>query len=121
VIDAPWVTVGALALWVMAASAWRRRAPFAERAIPLIGGSVLLSPNVFPWYAVWLVPFLAVMPSLPWLAFTGTLALAYAFLLQTPWAIPWWARVLEFLPLAIGAAAWLTRHRPLVTRSAVPG
>ena len=115
VIDAPWVTVGALALWVMAASAWRRRAPLAERAIPLIGGSVLLSPNVFPWYAVWLVPFLAVMPSLPWLAFTGTVALAYAFFLQTPWAIPWWARALEFLPLAIGAAAWLGRHRLLVT------
>ena len=67
------------------------------------------------------MPFLAVMPSLPWLAFTGTLALAYAFFLQTPWAIPWWARVLEFLPLAIGAAAWLTRHRLLVTRSAAPG
>ena len=42
----------------------------------------------------------------------GTPTLAF---LQTPWAIPWWARALEFLPLAIGAAAWLGRHRLLVT------
>lgn len=113
VIDAPWASAVALAAWVLGVSAWRRAAPLAERALPLIGGSILLAPSVFPWYAVWLVPFLAVTPSMPWIAFTGTVMLAYTFFLGAPWAIPGWARVLEFAPLAIGAARAVARHRPL--------
>ena len=54
----------------------------------LIGGLTLLSPNIFPWYAVWLVPFLAVAPSAPWIAFTGSVMFAYAFFLQQPWGVP---------------------------------
>ena len=65
---------------------------------------MLLSPNIFPWYGVWLVPFLAVAPSAPWIAFTGSVMFAYAFFLQQPWAMPPWARVVEFAPLAVGAA-----------------
>jgi hypothetical protein len=53
------------------------------------------------------------MPSVPWIAFTGTVMLAYTFFLGNPWAIPGWARILEFAPLAVGAARGLFRHLPL--------
>ncbi len=112
-MDAPAVSLAAAALWVGSVSALRREAPLAGRAVLLIGGLLLLSPNLFPWYAVWLVPFLAAAPSAPWIAFTGTVVLAYGFFLQQPWAIPWWCRVLEFLPLALGLLWWLVARQPI--------
>lgn len=109
-VGLPEASLAAAALWILAV-AWRRRArPLPEAAVWLVGGFVLLSPNIFPWYVLWLVPFLALAPSAPWLAFTGTVALAYAFFLQQPWALPVWARVLEFTPLAAGAA-WAVGRR----------
>jgi hypothetical protein len=45
---------------------------------------------------------LALRPSPMWIAFTGTIAFAYAFFLYQPWAIPIWARLLEIAPLVLG-------------------
>ena len=95
---------------------WRREAPPSERGVLLAGGLVLLSPNIFPWYAVWLVPLLAWAPSLPWLTFTGTVAFAYAFFIREPWSIPGWARMVEFAPLAAGAMWWLGIRSSLTRR-----
>ncbi len=102
---APWTIIGIIACIVWAAT---REAGISERAVGLIGGVVILGPNVFPWYGLWLVPFLAVTPSAPWIAFTGTVAFSYAFFLYQPWTLPIWARVVEILPLAAGAVARLT-------------
>lgn len=114
VLDRPALTLVAAGLWVAFVSATRRDSPLPARAALLIGGLTLLSPNIFPWYAVWLVPFLAVAPSLPWIAFTGSVMFAYAYFLQQPWAIAPWARVVEFAPLALGAFGWLVRRRPML-------
>lgn len=111
-VDVPGLSVGALAAWVFWQGTRRREAPLPARTLPVIGGYLLLSPNLFPWYALWLVPVLAAVPSLPWIAFTGTVAMAYTFFLEEPWAIPWWARVAEAVPLLAGAACWLHRLRP---------
>lgn len=117
-IDVPAVGVVALAAWVLYAGLARRAAgPFVDRIVVLIGGFILLSPNIFPWYVLWLVPFLAIRPSVPWIAFTGTVVLAYTFFLHEPWSIPAWARVAEFVPLAIGAG-WALRHRWSANRTA---
>lgn len=112
-VDAPAVSLAAAALWVGAVSALRRDAPLPGRAVLLIGGLLILSPNLFPWYAVWILPFLAAAPSAPWIAFTGTVVLAYGFFLQQPWAIPWWARAVEFAPLVVGLLWWLAT-RPVL-------
>jgi hypothetical protein len=114
VLDVPALTVAAAGLWVVFVSVTRRDSTLSARAVLLIGGLTLLSPNIFPWYAVWLVPFLAVAPSAPWIAFTGSVMFAYAFFLQQPWAVPPWARVVEFAPLAMGALCWLVRRYPAV-------
>ncbi len=120
-IDMPGLGVAAVASWVLGMGFLRREAPWPGRAVALVGGCLLLSPNLFPWYALWLVPFLAAAPSVPWIAFTGTLALAYTFFLHDPWSVPWWARALEAVPLVAGGACWLARRRPngaLAERSA---
>ncbi len=119
-LDDPYVVVAALAAWVVWAATTHRAAPLAQRAVTLVGGLVVLGGNVFPWYAVWLIPFLALAPSVPWIAFTGTVAFAYAFFLEQPWAIPLWARAIEFAPLAGGVAWWAARHtwlRPVSDRT----
>lgn len=113
-VDVPALSLAAAVVWVGVVSAIRRDTPLADRAVALIGGVLLLSPNLFPWYALWLVPFLALSPSVPWIAFTGTVVLAYSFFLQQPWAIPWWARVAEFSPLLAGLLWWLATRQPVL-------
>ena len=71
----------------------------------------MLGPNVFPWYAAWVVPFLALAPSPSWIGFTGSVMLAYAFFLVTPWAIPAWARAVEFAPVGLAALGWVWTRR----------
>jgi len=109
-VDNPYLVVAALVAWIVWAGTTQRAAPLAHRAVMLAVGMIVLSGNIFPWYAVWLIPFLALAPSVPWIAFTGTVAFAYAFFLGQPWTIPWWARAIEFAPLAAGASWWAARH-----------
>ena len=42
-----------------------------------ISALVLLAPSQFPWYAIWLIPFLCFLPSLGLLAITATIPLYY--------------------------------------------
>ena len=117
-VNEPWLALAASAVWALLVGLRPRPGSLAVRAVPMVGGLVVLGANVFPWYVVWLVPFLAVAPSVPWIAFTGTAAFAYSFFLSTPWTIPLWARLVEVTPLALGAAGrvggplgWLPRGR----------
>jgi len=104
IVNEPMLVVAATAAWVIAV-AWRGGAAhLAARAAPLVIGVIVLGPSVFPWYVVWLVPLLAVTPSVSLIAFTGTVAFAYGFFLSQPWAIPWWARLVEVAPLGFAAA-----------------
>ncbi len=63
VIDSPMVSMLAMAAWIAWVVWWRRPSTFVDGALPLTGGFAVLSPNVFPWYVLWVVPFLAVKPS----------------------------------------------------------
>ncbi len=44
----------------------------------IISGLLLLSPNAFPWYFTWIVPFLCFVPNLPLLLLTVTCVLSYS-------------------------------------------
>jgi hypothetical protein len=115
-VNEPALALTATVVWVLAVAALKRARSMATQAVPMVAGVIVLAPNVFPWYAVWLVPFLAITPSLPWIAFTGTVAFSYAFFISDPWAIPWWARIVELAPLAIAAAVALRRATPACER-----
>ncbi|HSC29465.1 MAG TPA: glycosyltransferase 87 family protein [Vicinamibacterales bacterium] len=73
-----------------------------------VGAYLLLIPTALhAWYAIWMLPFLAVAPSAGWLWFTGAVSLSY---LTYAWgSLPFWARALEFFPLyALLARGWRT-------------
>jgi len=103
-VNDPRLALLASVLWAIVV-AWRGGGPhLAARAAPLVAGLIVLAPNVFPWYVVWLVPFLAVTPSVPLIAFTGAVGYAYSFFWSHPWAIPSWARLVEAAPLGVAMA-----------------
>jgi alpha-1,6-mannosyltransferase len=96
------VRAGALATLALAlVLAWRRTEPVAA-AMAVVAASLLLSPNVLPWYALWLPPLLVLRDEPAALLFTGTAGLAYlvypVWLSGEPWKIGWGWRALEYLP-----------------------
>jgi len=102
----------ALALWL----GWRRAEPVAA-ATAVVVASLLLSPNVLPWYALWLLPLLVVRDEPAALVFTGTVSLAYlvypGWQSGEPWKLGWGWRALEYGPPALVAlwSWWRQRSR----------
>ena len=84
--------------------AWRRTEPVAA-ALAVVAASLLLSPNVLPWYALWFVPLLVVRDEPAALLFTGTVSLAYCvypdYHSGEPWKLGWGMRALEYGPCLV--------------------
>jgi hypothetical protein len=101
------VRAGALAtLGLALVLAWRRVEPVAA-ATAVVAATLLLSPNVLPWYALWLVPLLVLRDEPAALLYTGTAALAYLVYPDWQsgerWWLPWHWRALEYLPVLVVA------------------
>jgi hypothetical protein len=113
----------ALTVLLAVALAWRRADP-AVSGLAVTAAILLLAPNVLPWYALWLLPFLAVRDEPGALLFTGTVALAYlvypAWLAGEPWRLGWEWRALEYLPCAVVAGLHRWRVLP-AARPALAG
>ncbi|HET9488168.1 MAG TPA: glycosyltransferase 87 family protein [Methylomirabilota bacterium] len=79
---------------------------------------LLLAPTALhAWYVLWILPFLAVVPSVAWLWLSGAVALSY---LKYAWSeLPLWARLVEFVPL-YALLIWEWRHRPRTGAAAAP-
>jgi uncharacterized membrane protein len=92
--------------------AWRRTETVAA-ALVVVSASLLLSPNVLPWYALWFVPLLVLRDEPALLLFTGTVGLAYLvypdYQSGQPWKVGWEVRALEYLPCLV--VLFLTRLR----------
>jgi hypothetical protein len=75
-----------------------------EAARAAAAAYLLLVPTALhAWYAVWIVPLLAVQLSWAWLWFSGAVVLSY---LKYAWDdFPFWLRALEFFPL-YGLLLW---------------
>jgi len=67
------VCVAALLLLVQ-----KRRMEPLQASFLLIAGLLILSPNAFPWYFTWSIPFLCFYPSRAWLLMSVTCVLGYA-------------------------------------------
>ena len=87
---------------------WRRTETVAAATLVVVA-SLLLGPNVLPWYALWLLPLLVLRDEPAALLFTGTVSLAYlvypAWQSGEPWALGWGWRALEYGP-CVAVAAW---------------
>jgi hypothetical protein len=67
------VFLAALVIYVL-----KQRSEPLQASFVLIAGLLLLSPNAFPWYFTWSIPFLCFYPSRAWLLMSVTCVLGYA-------------------------------------------
>ena len=103
--------VEGLAWLVLAVVHVRRDRDPVRGCAALVGAWLVLSPTLHPWYLCWMLPFLALRPSLAW-----TWLLAAAPLLDAPysrwveegvWREPAWLWPVVALPFF---ALWLREH-----------
>ena len=77
------VARAAIVLFLGGLALWQARQPIQstqnlmQRAGLVVAGLVLLSPAQFPWYMIWMIPFLAFRPRWGLLAITITVPLYY--------------------------------------------
>ena len=92
-----------------------RKADPVAAALLVVAASIVLAPNVLPWYALWFLPFLVLKDAPAALLFTGTVQLAYLvypdWLSGQRWQVSGWVRALEYGPcVAVAVFAWLRRR-----------
>ena len=113
----PWLaTVLAVAAGLAVAVWARRRLSLATpeawawpMAVALLG-----APLVYPWYLLWLVPFLVVPRTFPLAIWTISILITYVAWGQVgvSWGVPAWAMGVEYGAL-LGAVLWVWQRRRL--------
>ncbi len=108
------VLVGALAVLVL----WwaRRDDEIVDYAFHIFGATLLLVPTLYPWYVLWMVPWLCVRPNPAWILFTGLVFITYVVWIDYNAAGTWflqpWVYVVEYLPFyALLGWQLVRRHR----------
>ncbi len=102
------VVVALVTLAVALALAWKRVEP-VRAGLAVTATWLLLAPNVLPWYALWLLPWLVLVDVPGALAYTLLAPLAYlvypGYLAGGPWQVGWGVRALEYGPCVL-LAGW---------------
>lgn len=115
------VAVATVLAWIGRAHA-RGRYSIWQAGGLAVGVWLGLGPfSVHPWYVLWMVPFLCVRPSSPWLYFSGAVVLSYVEYLVPSGGLPWWAWLGEYGPLyaLLAVGAWRTARRTAAVQLAV--
>jgi hypothetical protein len=120
-IISPQVLAGFAVLIGFLVAAWRRGKSDAiqpESFTWPVAASLFFAPVVYPWYLLWMLPFLRSASTLPLLVWTiSIIPTYYVWRLRTlgrPWVVPDWILLLEFGSVVIAAAtvAFLGFTRP---------
>ena len=101
-----------LSVGLLMALIWSWRAEFTPRALGRVFGSVLVfSATVYPWYALWVLPWAALLRHPGWLALSGLLFLSYIPLAWDVSLFPWVQALiwLPFVVVMLVRVRWSTR------------
>ncbi len=106
----------ALLAGLLAASCFRIRLPVHSPeawAYPM-AAALIFAPVIYPWYLLWLVPFLTVAATIPLMIWTISILSTYVVWdlarSGSAWTVPWLVSFLEFGMMAT-AAVWLVVKR----------
>jgi hypothetical protein len=93
-----------------------------------MAASLLCAPTVYPWYLLWLLPFLRSTSTLAIVIWTVSIIPTYVVwhlrTLGRPWLVPGWIMLIEYGPVAIAGViiAWRRLRRPAASQCVlVPG
>jgi hypothetical protein len=119
-VAAPQLAVGLAVLVGFLAAIWQRHQyPILSAnsfAWPMTA-SLLCAPVVYPWYLLWLLPFVRSATTLPIIIWTvSIIPTYYVWHLRTlgrPWMVPGWIMLLEYGSVATAGAIIYLRHSPL--------
>jgi hypothetical protein len=75
--EAPRLVAAALVVGGIGWLSWRREIPVGQQFLMAVTLLFMLSPTQFPWYYIWLLPFLALHPHPALIGYTALLPLYY--------------------------------------------
>lgn len=111
----------AATLGVAAWAAWRPASSYADllrRAFIVLAVIMMVIPTLFPWYLVWVLPFLPLIgkrPSWAFVALVCTIGLLYTYYISIKPL--WWTPILEYVPfyliLVWEYAGWRLGREPI--------
>ncbi len=121
-VTAPQVVAGLAVLVGLLTAIWVRRMS-AQGSLDAfawpMAASLLCAPVVYPWYLLWLLPFIKSTSTVPIMVWTlSIIPTYYVWHLRTvgrPWLVPEWILILEYGSVAVVAAIIVFRR---ITRSA---
>ena len=107
------LALAGVALWVLL-----RRKEALDGVEWTLGALLLFTPALHPWYALWLLPIVALRRRLAWAALAALVPLGYvplaAWLAGGPWRDPVWTRVIEHgVCWSLLVIAWRRKRRSL--------
>jgi hypothetical protein len=127
-VAAPQLVVGLAVLVGFVTAFWLRSKTSAWSSDAFawpMAATLLCAPVVYPWYLLWLLPFVRSASTVPLILWTvSIIPTYYVWHLRTlgrPWLVPWWIMLLEYGSVAMAGAIILFRRftRAAVGRSSV--
>jgi alpha-1,6-mannosyltransferase len=123
-VAAPQLVVGLAVVVGLLTAIWQRsKAPAgsSDAFVWPMAASLLCAPVVYPWYLLWLLPFVRSASTVPVIVWTvSIIPTYYVWHLRTlgrPWLVPGWIMLLEYGAVATAGAIILLRR---ITRPAAP-
>jgi hypothetical protein len=116
-VAAPQVVAGLAVLAGFLTAIWMRRKS-AEGSLDAfawpMAASLLCAPVVYPWYLLWLLPFLRSTSTVPIMVWTLSIISTYYVwhlrMVGRPWVVPDWIMLLEYGSVAVAAAIIVWRR-----------
>ena len=91
-----------MTMTVLAVIVWRSDWPPARGLMIMIGGAIMLTTTVQPWYLLWMAPFLCFYINRAWLLLTGLIMLSYQVLIHYDatgiWSENLWIKLVIYVP-----------------------
>ena len=124
-VAAPHLVVGLAVLVGFLTAIWQRSKATAGSSDAFawpMAASLLCAPVVYPWYLLWLLPFVRSASTVPVIIWTiSIIPTYYVWHLRTlgrPWLVPGWIMLLEYGAVATAGAIIGFRHftRPAVSQ-----
>ncbi len=116
-IASPQIVAGLAVVVGLVAAGWLRSKPLSccmdKWAWPM-AASLVCAPVVYPWYLLWLLPFLRSTSTLPLMVWTVSILPTYIVwhlrAIGHPWQLPGWVLLLEYGSVAVAVAIESLHH-----------